>query len=536
MTKLNTSIISFMLLISASITAWAAIPPPPANQNLGIPDTQFNLLSKEVCWRCHKPYALQAGLTPPEGVPVQTTYLPNRHHQHVGTPIAGGPEQPPFPDHDNNGIIDVNYACLNCHEIVTNETGYWQISEDFRDCLFCHIVDGDEQRTVHHDTPKAKEALCGDCHGSLIRSLDAGQPPAPYSPTMITPWKSGKPNADTSITSSAGTHPGNCNFCHNTADGTDTGTPTDTTFGLITVFTNYQNHHGTGVPTITDSSKGSPCDWCHLTTFPADYTPYPDEPVEAWAIRGCQRCHDIASLHNIEADVAGDGIIPGAEDPYNGHIGNQDNCWGCHGNNRELIVTAAGLPITSATTPQLDGISTVTWKEGTTFNLDLTGNSFFNQGDEYNPNTGETQQATFTPTIQLTDKEGNSTVLDPFTAEPSFLSVTIPGTLGENIYQVQVKKANQLSNPITITITPRISISSAVCYLDYRVVLLRGDNLSDYLPGTNTGTSVSGDGNDADMVYRWKAGMIAARFNQGCPSTVTVTNVFDTITVTPVLR
>ncbi len=514
MRKLHISIISFLLLVSTSITAWGDIPPPPVNQNLGIPDTQFNLLYKEVCWRCHKPAALGFG-SPPVGVPVKTTYLPDRHHQHVNTAIAGGPEQPPFMDANGDGIEDTTYTCLNCHELGQNSTtNTLELVQSFRDCLFCHIVDGGE-RTVHHDTPLAKEAKCGTCHGSLIRSLDAGMPPPSYQPSIITPWRSNKPNGDSSLTSSAGTHPGNCNYCHNTRDGSTIGTPdVPSGFGSITVFTNKQNHHGTGVPTITGSSKGSPCKWCHNI----------DQPLEE-GIRGCQRCHDIESLHNIEYDADGDGIVPGAETAFNGHIGNTDNCWGCHGNDRQVASLAAGFSPATATTPQLDGTNLSTWEQGTTFELTLAGSGFINQG-------GLLNELTFRPTVQLTDSAGNTTVLTPNAESVSSVQVTIPATLPADNYRVQIKKDTALSNPLVISVTPALSIRSAICYSRFNLVILTGTGLSQFLPGKNTGTGITGDGVEAFRVFRWKNGMIAAMFTT-CPTEVEVTNVFDTSIINP---
>lgn len=507
------------------MTAWGAYPPPPVNQNLGIPDTMFNLLTKEVCWICHKP-AAAGELEPPAGVPVKTTYLPDRHHQHLYTPIAGGPEQPPFMDADGDNVEDTIYTCLNCHRMVPSQYGGFELEQTYRDCLFCHIVDGGE-RTVHHDTPLAKEALCGTCHGSLVRSLDAGMPPPTYNPSMITPWRSGKPNADTSITSSAGTHPGNCDFCHNTADGAvdgndiPIGTPgVPSGFGPITVFTNKQNHHGTGVPTITGSSKGSPCEWCHNM----------DQPLEE-GIRGCQRCHDISSLHNIEYDAVGDGIVPGAEIAYNGHIGNSDNCWGCHGNNGEVgAMSQMGSSPGGATTPQLDDINLSTWESGSTFEMTLSGNGFINQG-------GPGNAMTFRPTVLLTDSAGSETTLTPNSESVDLVHVSIPDTLPAGNYWIQVKKGGVLSNPIVATITPAINAGPAICLARFGIVLLRGNDFGMYLDGANTGTSVTnGDGSvNASIIYFWKNNMIAARFTGGCPTTIKVTNVFDEVTVEPLV-
>ncbi|HEC15298.1 MAG TPA: hypothetical protein ENI99_01790 [Sedimenticola sp.] len=541
MSRIHTYIFGFMLLALTATAAWGAYPPPPVNQNLGIPDSQFNLFAKEICWRCHKPQNLGFS-EPPAGVPVKTTYLPDRHHQHVNTEIWGGPETPPFPDANGDGIEDTHYTCLNCHELAQNpDTGYLELVQSFRDCLFCHQVEGDE-RTVHHDTPWAKKAQCAHCHGSLIRSygLKPGEPdifdvfpdsdtipanyrdlPPEYPPSIITPWRSGKVNADDSITSSAGTHPGNCNFCHNTADGQLDGTQNvESGFGPITVFTNQQNHHGTGVPTLTSDHLaevdprlpdmlGQVCTWCHNITSPSE-----DQ------IRGCQNCHDRTSLHNIEADVAGDGIIPGAEQAYNGHIGNTDNCWGCHGNNGEVPqAQSLGISMTTETVPQLNGANALNWEQGTEVPVTLSGSGF--------SSLNEANRAI----VRVTDDNGNTMELVPTTVAPDYIDVTFPSTMAAGNHSVVVWKGNEHSAPLVVSISQPLEIKRAMCYSRYGLVILGGTGLSQYIDAAGSGTSITGDGVGARKVYRWGGGMIAAQFPRGCPSTVEVTNIFDSVTI-----
>ena len=533
MARLYIHIVCFVLLTGASMTVLGegAIPPPTVNQNIGLPDTQFDLSTSGECRACHyKPY--------PDGIvyiwpPTHVDgYLADRHHQHIGTEIAGGSEQPPFMDAWGDGVEDTVYSCANCHQICGGEPcrSYPWLDIDWN-CLSCHIVEGGE-RTVHHDTPKAKEGECAACHGSVVRSLDAGLAPPTWSPTLITPWPRGNPNGDTRITSPAGTHPGNCDFCHSPT-GADIQI-IDVFPGPIRVFSNEDTHHGTGVLSFETSEivgNEAVCNWCHLPTFPVGYTPYPDEPLEPWAIRGCMRCHDIESLHSIQYDAAGDGVVPGLEEPFQGHVGDRDDCWGCHGNIADIVVALSATAGTGATTSQLDHIDALTWKEGEEFVMRLSGSGFINQG-------GLANGVTFRPMVQLTDSEGTATTLAPIAESVSSAYVNIPGTLPVGNYVVQIKKDEKLSNPMGATITPPIALESAVCYQNYKVVIIRGDNLGDYFPGgiENTETGVTADGFDADAIYRWKAGMIAARFNGGCPSTVVVHNVFDSAAITPVVR
>lgn len=596
MRKIYFPIVCLVLLVCSTMTAWAVIPPPPVNQNLGMPDTQFQKLfdtiGADTCKRCHKPEYFDADLPQPTGIPMlEATYLPSRHHRHLKDSgnairdgrIAGGAEQPPFPDLNNDGVMDEYYQCLNCHIVATDADGFLTggIVNNFRDCLNCHKTfsepnnQGEERSdiTVHHDTPKAMAGQCGVCHGYLIRSLDEGVPPATYRPSMITPWRSGKPNEDDSNVNHVGTSPGNCNFCHNAAGSTDPvvlrdGVAIDASdpscsfcvgFGSINIYPNKENHHATGVPTFKPSQTGrdeAVCAWCHIPTYPSHYNKTPEDPDDAmfsgWGIRGCQRCHDIESLHSIEADVAGDGIIPGQEDRYNGHIGNQDNCWGCHGNNGEWQVDllSTSLMAVGATTPQLNAMNAAIWPEGTGFDLTLVGSGFINIGTKMNMSTGALEQYTFNPTVKFTDQDGNSTVLEPTTTTATEVVVSVPATLASGNYDVAIRKQpNKTSNPLAASILPNVNVSAAVCFESYNIVVLRGTNFNEFIGGgdvnyidyegnevVGSNTSVIGDGVDADRVYRWGGDMIAARWFSGCPSSVTVKNVFDSETVVPTVR
>jgi len=516
MGKLHLSIISFIMLISVSMTTWGVV-----NQNIGIPDTQFNNLSAEACKQCHAhdPYDGQQTFAE---VPYFIGSIADEHHQHTGTVIAGGPEQPPYMDANGDFVEDTVYTCGSCH----GADPYWEsaLPQEYTNCLNCHRVEDDE-RTVHHDTPQAKEGECAACHGDVVKSLDAGRAPPDWEPGFTTPWISNKPMGDTTMTSSAGTHPGNCDFCHNVDDASSTN-PLPSSFGPITVFSNEDTHHGTGVPSITGSSKGSPCFWCH---------PRPEDNLpDNQRIRICQRCHDVESLHSIQYDVNGDGVIPDYEPPYQGHIGSREDCWGCHGFDEAQLmgVALSSMPVAAATAPQLYDISALTWKEGTELEMTLSGNGFINQG-------GLDNSVTYRPTVQLTDSEGNAAELLPIAESVDSAQVTIPGLLPAGNYLVQIKKNDMLSNPIGVSITPAINVrpGGAICLSEYRVVILRGAGFNVSIPNWWTSiTGIIGDGVDASRVFLWRDGMIAARFNAGCPGEVTVNTVFDSVTLMPEIR
>ncbi len=64
-----TPAIMFALVIA--MVSWAAVPPPPVNQLLGIPDSVFNNLREADCRVCH-----------------QQEQVSIRHHNLVTTPIS----------------------------------------------------------------------------------------------------------------------------------------------------------------------------------------------------------------------------------------------------------------------------------------------------------------------------------------------------------------------------------------------------------------------------------------------------------------
>ena len=510
-----TRLIAFAFLMGMAMTAWAAVPAPPVNQNLGIPDTVFNLLTADVCRTCHNQ-------NPPPGIPVNPTYLPDRHHASVGMPIDGVPEFPPNRDVDGDGVNDTTFGCLNCHSLIVDpNTTQAELDPSFRDCLTCHVVRGVDA-SVHHKTVWAKNGDCARCHGSLVASVDQGQAAPTYSPSLVTPYPSGKPNGDTSMVSSAGTNPGNCNYCHNSANGLENGTPNvPSPFGNITVFTNKQNHHGTGLPNVTPipiaqgglTDDVQTCTWCHDVSVP---------PTQV-AIRVCQRCHDRATLHNIQYDSTPQTILqPGAEDPYFGHIGSNDDCWGCHGNNGVSMLSTG--PIAVATVPALSAMSVSSIKAGVQVNLTLTGNGFVNSSNL----TGQTYDSD----VQLTDANGVKTVLEPITVNPDFIEVTLPADLAPGNYRVNVKKGGMLSNPQILTVTEPVNLRAGYCYGRYSLAILQGTGLSQFLDAVDSGTSISNaaDGTKAQRVYRWAGGMIAAQFAGGCPDAVNVETVTDSAT------
>jgi hypothetical protein len=152
---------------------------------------------------------------------------------------------------------------------------------------------------------------CTPCHGSLVEEVGDGHKIPTYLPSLVTPKTPdiGDPasytGGDGLPQNSRGSYAGACDYCH------DLGA----TAGIF-VQTPSSTHRNSGL--------GSECHWCHDGLLSSEEQ-----------IRGCEGCHSMNTLHNIQADspnTASPGsIVVGGEDAGYGHIGNEADCWGCHG-------------------------------------------------------------------------------------------------------------------------------------------------------------------------------------------------------------
>ena len=111
-----------LLMVLACVTlGWANVPPPPVNQNLGIPDSTFNNLNKLNCAYCHAPEKLSAedraqiGWTF-EAPTMKDGIIADRHHLRVVKGmIMSEHTQAPF------GEPGQPYECFSCHKIENGE-------------------------------------------------------------------------------------------------------------------------------------------------------------------------------------------------------------------------------------------------------------------------------------------------------------------------------------------------------------------------------------------------------------------------------
>ena len=431
-------IATLAMLLSVAFSAWAQVPPPPANQKLFLPDTSIAGLTEAGCRQCHNnPLIVPA----PGNV--------DRHHLLVGkTPSV--PSVRPFPTRDDAGT----YACFSCHDATVNPTtGEITLVQNFRNCINCH-----QGASPHHNgfgiqnTATSVQANCKRCHGSVIENPPTLASTVPawiptYAPSLVTPWASGKDvaNNTTGVIGADGLADrdprGNCTYCH--AAGSVTDPAFLGPFGPVpNVLSNQATHHSTGF-----GIQGDKCFWCH------------GAPVASGAqeMRKCQNCHSVATLHNIQADSPAAGnlgrIVPGAENLGWGHVGANWDCNGCHG----FTATTASTQVSGSILPSLSGLSKASVTQGVATAITVNGESFLNTMVSAFGNFD------FTGQIQITDGQGVAQTLVPTAVTAGSIDFVMPADLAAGSYSVQILKATKLSNALTINVVPETRIISATC-------------------------------------------------------------------------
>ncbi len=485
--------------------------PPPVNQKLGIPDSVFNNLVEADCRFCHDDPAI---VVPPPGNTNPNKWNVDRHHLQYGVPVEEGfcsvntaqacvgdsacsanicsftgtscssdtdcsegetcgeicigDSIAPFPP-----ATDGTYQCSTCHPIDTN--GVIVITA-VRDCLFCHEQVAGEA-SVHHLTSEAQSQDCKFCHGSVVNNIGDGHFIPTYDPSLVTPAPSegaGDPlNAE-------GNGAGACNYCHSTGTG-ELGSvepgivdqdPFIGPFGPVEVYTNAETHHSTGFG-IYDNDK---CLWCHNI----------DNPSEA-PIRRCEGCHGLESLHNIAMDSDDADMefnpagTPNEENPGWSHIGNNDDCWGCHG----FAQAASGpAPYSGPTVPSIESSDVTQALAGTDTQVVLTGNNLQNT-------MGGT---TYTSNISLTDSNGNAVVIIPDFVSAHSITFTISAATAPGNYEIRAAKDDKISNAVAVSVIPDVAITYMKCDTKMRLLTINGANFGEQHAGAEAYLNVEVDG------------------------------------------
>ncbi|MCX9027066.1 MAG: IPT/TIG domain-containing protein, partial [Candidatus Methanoperedens sp.] len=340
------ALLLFAVLVGIGI---AAIPAPPVNQNLGFADTKFVNVSVDhsapgstayACKDCH-PGA------------------PDIHHYMV----SGGP--------GSNMTRTTALGCADCHPIVG---GQLTISRNCHDCHDGTVWSGNPTGIInlskirgspgrpHHNTTKksassifdatyvAADRQCTFCHGDgYLDNYNDGHYVPTYNGSMVTPMADFKVN-------DSGKLWGGCLACHD--DGTEQAYGvfnSDTTHHTVRFWIGYQcnNCHvssGFRAEPVPDYNPEPQAQYfrvwynesypSYTTMFGWDTTKRHFELRNATMINagdtlngtGCEKCHSVRDLHNIETASPGRNLSQTLADeiPGYGHIGNNSDCNGCH--------------------------------------------------------------------------------------------------------------------------------------------------------------------------------------------------------------
>jgi hypothetical protein len=491
-------------------TVRSDIPAPPVNQQLGVNDGVFNNIDETDCRVCHEDPDIVSG----------GSNIPDRHHLLVNSAIQTGecsatsntcladndcnsgicsnnnvpcsedsdcPDFSlgetcgeicigetvvPYIDSNNDGINDTLYDCLNCHALVWDPVSMSFVLEAFRDCTLCHIqIPG--EGSVHHLLPVAQggDSPLGDpdvgdctpCHGTLVDDIGDGHQIPTYQPSLVTPSPSG---GDGEPLNSRSNGAGACNYCHDSGTDTITG---------IEVFTNAETHHNTGVfQSETGVIDDTVCQWCHNMSLPEEYV-----------IRPCEGCHGFEALHNIQLDSNSDDVIdPGSEMVGYGHIGNNDDCWGCHG------FLQAIAPGTGPVVPFIGSSDVMSMATGTDTAVTLTGAALTNVIGGFQLKSD----------VTMTAADGSSVTLTPDSISQGLLTVTVPGMTAPGNYAIRAVKGPAESNPVVISVTPAVVITDSSCNRKKGVLTINGSGFSEKPEGTDDYINVEVDGQTVDIV------------------------------------
>jgi hypothetical protein len=375
------------------------VPPPPVEQNIGITDRVFTTFVVDDCLKCHDGNSGNTCTDPAQSC----TVISARHHAML---------DPANPKHKPD------LGCMSCHS-VKPDTGTAVV---VLNCVQCHT------KSPHHTSAAAQQRHCAACHGSVVQNYDDGHYIPTYAKSTVTPatncriWS----DADHSACKAGG-----CAACHTAS--------TDVTPAIDS---NANLHHGTGLGQAPNSD--AQCGWCHSPSAELD-------------IRTCETCHGPASLHGIEHQYDVNNGKPG-----HGHIGSDQDCWGCHGSFAKYDVP----PLAGPTVPTARLVQPPAVRAGMNAEIAISGQSFANS---FTSADGTTR--TFDPVVvlSLVDAAGTEVakeVLSPSSSTADEVRAVLPTTLREGVWEVRVAKDYQgalqkQSNRLPLVIQPRVLVESA---------------------------------------------------------------------------
>lgn len=376
----------------------ALVPPPPVDQNIGITDRIFTTFAAGDCLKCHDGNNGNTCTDPAQSC----TVISARHHALLD------PANPKYKP---------SFGCTTCHSIQSDGTAVIPLN-----CVQCHT------KSPHHATVAAQARHCASCHGSVVQNYDDGHYIPTYAKSSVTPDTNCRVWTDTAHTTCKA---GGCAACH-----------TASTAVTPAIGANGNLHHATGLGQAPNPN--TQCGWCHSPTAELD-------------IRTCETCHGPASLHNIEYQYDVNKGVAG-----HGHIGADQDCWGCHGSFAKYDVP----PLAGPTVPTAQGVQPSAVRSGTTPEIAIAGQSLMNS---FTGADGTTR--TFNPVVVLSllDAAGAEVakeVLTPSSFTADEVRATLPSTLRDGVWEVRVYKDYQgtfqkLSNRLALVVQPRVLVSSA---------------------------------------------------------------------------
>jgi hypothetical protein len=223
-------------------------------------------------------------------------------------------------------------------------------------------------------------------------------------------------------------------------------------------------------------------------------------------IRVCEGCHGFESLHNIQVDSEPDGQINvGNELPGYGHIGHDDDCWGCHG------FFQSSAPGTGPVVPTIISSDVYVMNAGSDTLVTLTGAGFTNLIYDFE----------LISIVRMTAADASTIDLTPDSISEDSLTVTIPGTTATGNYDVRAVKGSTESNPIVISIIPDVFISNEDCNRKRGLLTITGSGFGKKVEGTDDYINLEVNGAIAEIIS-WTDTQIKA-YVSSCSNRTTVT-------------
>ena len=183
---------------------------------------------------------------------------------------------------------------------------------------------------------------------------------------------------------------------------------------------------------------------------------------------GCQKCHSVQSLHNIQFDYVQNGPAG-----Y-GHINNDSDCSGCH--NSWLPATDF---VPGALIPTVNSVEPTLIAENTASTLTILGLNFVND--------------VYTSVVTV-----DGTTYEPTTITDTQITVNIPA-LSAGTHQVQlVKDGTVLSKLSTLTVISMVTVSSAT--LDGQTLTLVGTGFGSQPENAEQNVLVGSAGYSASII------------------------------------